>query len=312
MVANKFKIRYMEPFQGVDRSNWSLDDFIFEGEGITWEAQETEILESKTPFIVSNVHDHFLIWYLELKSFLFKERYIDKTHPAFLQVAPIFDASGVPRIRTSAVKIVDEEYMDMHSAIEISGSDYGDPRSEKSQKLLKNIREETKEILKILRGVLSSLSVKTIKDDVQKNEDIKERFTKKGLKRIYLPKFQRTEWPNVSVRFITERQVILSDSKNYKDADFESLGFADDRTKYGKPDLAWELLLEIANNSGQSKVIPTNELDRKAQHKHRIADTLRKIFTNTSDPFDKFHKTYKALFVLIPPPASGSESEYQE
>ena len=133
-------------FDGKNRSKWSLRGFILEGSHILWEVQETEILQSRNPFLVVDAHDHFLIWYFELRDFLVKNEYLDETYPDFSKVALLFEAGRVPRTRGSA--------------IDVEGIGYGNPHSEESKTLLRNIREETKNILAILSELRPVLNKK--------------------------------------------------------------------------------------------------------------------------------------------------------
>ena len=132
----------METFRGLDRSKWSLADFIQEGEMITWNAQETETLETRDTFLAPDVHDRFMLWYLGLKEFLTREGYFLATHPHFSTVSPLQMAGKVPRL--------------IGTALVMSGRGYGDPRSKESQTLFGNIREEAEEILSKLRIIATS------------------------------------------------------------------------------------------------------------------------------------------------------------
>jgi hypothetical protein len=124
----------------------------------------------------------------------------------------------------------------------------------------------------------------------------------KNKKRITLPKFPRTEWSKVSVHFLSERDILLSDGKDTKPADYKSLGFEDERTS--KPDMAWDFLLSVAKGNGETETLLKSERETAKKRKQKVADTLRKIYKNQTDPFDDFFelKKYRALFKIIPPP----------
>ena len=132
------KTMYYSPHEFISRnyrSDWSFDDFIREGTQLSWLAQETEASSSGNKFIAVDVHDHFMIWYLELKRFLSLKGYFNNKHSDYLKVAPLLDAGNVPRLK--------------------GGTEYGNPESLKSQRLLKNIRKEITDILKLLRQISS-------------------------------------------------------------------------------------------------------------------------------------------------------------
>ncbi|GEM_PF-5716902 len=116
-------------------------------------------------------------------------------------------------------------------------------------------------------------------------------------KRITLPKFPRTEWSKVSIIFMDERNIILSDGKNNKPSSFEGLGCDDGRT--GKPDDNWDFFLKLAQGNGQTLPIGKKEREKKKKQKQKITDILRKIFDTETDPFEKeAGGVYKAKFSI--------------
>jgi hypothetical protein len=123
----------------------------------------------------------------------------------------------------------------------------------------------------------------------------------KKKKRISLPKFSRAEWADVSIRFIDERNVLLTGGAKQVSVDYEGLGFSND--KKNTPNRAWGFLFEMAENGGETKVLPTPIPDKIKQLKLQVADRLRTIFKNDTDPFYDANetKTYKAKFKLISP-----------
>lgn len=106
----------------------------------------------------------------------------------------------------------------------------------------------------------------------------------KGKKRITLPRFPRTEWTRVSLKFVDERNVLLSNGKDVKPCDFEGLGCMDDRTE--RPNDAWDFLRELASGGGTSEPRSKKERGRAKKHKQTVTDILRKIFQNDTDPFE--------------------------
>ena len=111
------------------KSNWStkklgdLDNLITDGINITRQAQEGNALYSDNQFLAVDIHHRFVLWRFNIREFVSK--YYPKSAQEF------FEADSVP---------------DMKGGIE-----YGNVTSEKSQTLLKNIREETSKKLDLLR-----------------------------------------------------------------------------------------------------------------------------------------------------------------
>ena len=115
-------------------------------------------------------------------------------------------------------------------------------------------------------------------------------------KRItHLPKFPRTDWARVSVRFIDDRSLLLSDSIETKPCVPESLGCVDERN--GRPDDAWEFLDKVAKGQGATDPISKKEREKQKKQKQRITDILRKVFQNDTDPFETEKEgVYKTKF----------------
>ncbi len=108
-------------------------------------------------------------------------------------------------------------------------------------------------------------------------------FTK-GKKRIHLPKFKPTDWAKITIRFLDERNILItSDKKELTPADYETLGFADE--KRGKPNLAWKFFYGLAQNNGETNTLPTPIPDNIKQQKRQLSDRLKTIFKNDTDPF---------------------------
>lgn len=130
----------------------------------------------------------------------------------------------------------------------------------------------------------------------------------KGKKRLHLPKFKPTDWAKITLRFIGEQNVLITADKKQVPSDYEALGFADD--KRGKPNTAWAFLIGLAQNNGETKTLPTPIPDTIKQHKRQLADRLKTIFKNDTDPFYEptDSRTYKIKLTLIPP---HTESDLQ-
>ncbi len=136
----------------------------------------------------------------------------------------------------------------------------------------------------------------------------------KGNKRLHLPKFKPTEWAKITIRFIDERNVLITaDKKEQVSVDYEALGFSDE--KRSKPNSAWAFLLGLARNNGETKPLPTPIPDTIKQHKLQLASRLKAIFKNDTDPFHEptDSRTYRIKIALIPPSTeSGSPRERYE
>lgn len=133
----------------------------------------------------------------------------------------------------------------------------------------------------------------------------------KGKKRIRLPKFGPTDWSKVTIRFLDERNVFITADKKQVQADYETLGFADE--KRGKPNLAWVFFRGLAQNNGETEPLPTPIPDTIKQQKRQLSDRLKTIFKNDTDPFHDPTETriYKIKIKLEPPQSEGeSRDEY--
>ncbi len=136
-----------------------------------------------------------------------------------------------------------------------------------------------------------------------------ERSISQGKKRVYPPKFTATDWSNVSIRFFDERSVFITAGKKQVQSDYEALGFADG--KRDKPNTAWAFLLTLAQNNGETNELATPLPDTVKQQKRQLADRLKTIFKNDSDPFDDptDTRTYKLKIGLVPPPVDGVQHD---
>jgi len=141
-------------------------------------------------------------------------------------------------------------------------------------------------------------------------KNVEENTLKKGKKRIRLPKFNQTDWAKVTIRFLDERNVLITaDKKELVPADFETLGFADD--KRDKPNLAWTFFLGLAQNNGETKPLATPIPDSIKQQKKYLSDCLKTIFKNDTDPFYYSTEThiYKIKINLISPQLESRDKD---
>jgi len=132
----------------------------------------------------------------------------------------------------------------------------------------------------------------------------------KGKKRIRLPKFKPTDWAKITIRFLDERNVLINaDKKEQVVADYEALGFADE--KRDKPNMAWAFFYGLAQNNGETKPLPKPIPDNIKQQKRQLSDRLKTIFKNDTDPFHDPTETrvYKIKLNLIPPQSENEETD---
>lgn len=140
----------------------------------------------------------------------------------------------------------------------------------------------------------------------EKEIDLNHKFVEdevlvKNKKKISLPKFPRTEWSKVEIRFIDKNTVHIQAGEKTATADYEGLGFRND--KNGKPNTAWSFLFQLAKTNGETQTIPSPIPDYIKQHKMALSDRLKTIFKNDTDPFYDFSEanTYKIKLKLLPP-----------
>lgn len=150
---------------------------------------------------------------------------------------------------------------------------------------------EPKKTLKIEISKIPDLNIKSVEDNV----------LQKGKKRIHLPKFRPTDWAKITIRFINERDVLITADKKQVQSDYESLGFADDKKK--KPNTAWAFLFGLSKSNGETVKLPKPIPETIRQHKTSLAQKLKAIFKNETDPFydSTETQTYKIKIQLIPP-----------
>jgi hypothetical protein len=155
--------------------------------------------------------------------------------------------------------------------------------------------------------IIKDKDIKTIKEKIvnlknklyflEKEPPNKEQVLMNNKKRITLPKFARTEWSKVSIKFIDEVSALLSDSKETKPIIPESIGCLDERTE--KADRNWKFLLSVAKGQGVTKPIIKGEREKQKKQKQKITDILRKIFQNDTDPFEtEKGGIYRAKFII--------------
>lgn len=159
---------------------------------------------------------------------------------------------------------------------------------------------EKERILKLEISKMPELVIRNAEDNI---------FTK-GKKRIHLPKFKSTDWAKITIRFLDERNVLINaDKKEQVVADYETLGFADE--KRDKPNMAWAFFRGLAQNNGETRPLPNPIPDSIKQQKKQLSDRLITIFKNDTPPFYDLteKRTYKIKINLIPPQSEDEKSD---
>lgn len=150
----------------------------------------------------------------------------------------------------------------------------------------KVVSVETQKTMKIEISKMPDLNVRNVEDSI---------IVKNKKKRTTLPKFPRTEWTKVSITFLDETNILLSDGKSTKPSSFIGMGCEDGRN--GRSDENWAFLLKLAKGNGQTPPLSKKERQSEKKQKQKITDILRKIFNNDSDPFEtEAGGVYKAKF----------------
>jgi hypothetical protein len=175
------------------------------------------------------------------------------------------------------------------------------------QKTAATIPEPPTQKIEIVKGKMEVEGLaKGLEAIATKNEDT---TITKNKRVIRLPHFQSTPWHDVTFRFLDERNVLMQGGVKTATADYEALGFSDDKSK--KPNLAWTFLFGMAKNNGETKEIPSPIPDNIKQIKRQISDFFKKLFKNDTEPFYDFSETntYKLKIKLIPPQTEEAPAE---
>jgi hypothetical protein len=132
-------------------------------------------------------------------------------------------------------------------------------------------------------------------------EDASDSNIQRARKKISLPKFKRTDWSKVTIMFLTDRDVFIDADNKQKTSDYESLGFADQKSD--KPNKAWLFFYGLALNNGETPIFETHIPETTKQYKKQVSDLLKNLFKNDTDPFydSTETRTYKLKIRLIPP-----------
>ena len=149
LVLNMFSER-----KNVNKILEKLDKLIVKGINITRLAQEGDAIYHSSSDLVDDAHREYIIWKDDIKKLLNQEKIVKK-----IDIGILYQSDSIPNFK--------------------GGLEYGDVRSEKSQKLLKSIRIETSKKLEFLREVNSKLSEERIEKKLIK-------FVRKNIVKIII------------------------------------------------------------------------------------------------------------------------------
>ena len=210
-------------------------------------------------------------------------------------------------VRPSLYKVHSDINKLLNMAEENAGMTDDEKKLEDINKLISDKRTQKAEP----RPVPSPMKIEISKMPDLNIRNVEDNTLQKGKKRIRLPKFKPTDWSRISIRFIDDRNVLITaDKKDVVSSDYEALGFSDE--KKGKPNMAWAFFRGLANNSGETKELPNPIPDKIKQQKKQLSDRLKTIFKNDTDPFFEptETRTYRIKINLIPPTTEDKEDKY--
>lgn len=180
--------------------------------------------------------------------------------------------------------------------------------------LLSKTREENKKQKEVKQRVyIPKIPIQRIEITAMPELQVRnaeENTLSKGKKRIHLPKFKPTDWAKITIRFLDERNVLIkAGEKEQVTADYETLGFADDRKD--KPNTIWIFLLGLAKNEGKTKELPTPIPQTIRQQKTQLSNRLKAIFKNDTEPFydPTESRVYQIKISLIPPQLDNKKDD---
>ena len=207
---------------------------------------------------------------------------------------------------------IDELYRKVEGSEVLSKPDVQQTLNEISL-LLSKTKEENKKLTKtrqktpVPQTPVQKIEITAIPELVIRN--VEDNTLTKGKKRVRLPMFPHIPWDKASIRFLDERNVIITGDKKTVTTDYEGLGFSNDKSN--KPNLAWGFLFGIAKNNGETPRITSPIPDNVKQLKLQISDFLKNLYHNTTEPFEDFSdaNTYKLRIKLIPPELDAKNSK---
>ncbi len=175
--------------------------------------------------------------------------------------------------------------------------------------LLREVRSKIFKIKIFIKGK-TNVDVDDILIKIEgSNKNFKEEasITKSKKKKFVLFEFpSNTKWENITIKFISNHDVVITiKNKNYP-ANYEVMGFEDEKSK--KPDVQWNLLrllsyrkeVSWSNNSDLS----IKKINAIKHQKKSLSDSLKLFFQINNNPFYNWNtvKAYKTKINLIPQP----------
>jgi len=248
-------------------SSKSLEELILEGINITRNAQEGDALYSSNKFIAVDVHQRYNLWVMDAKD-LFRSCKYNHTKSPYYWIVEKFNLAGsVPFLK--------------------GGPEYGDPSSEKSQILLRNIREETTQKLEWLSELRKALTNK---------------LPSKSQREIMSPSWlsENLKWEDIIIEFKNGEDAVVTIGSESHNVSYKDLGCQDQRKL--KPDTQWIFLRVLAENNGEVSWGDSHAHDQGKKVKQLLSDRLKAYFRLSDDPFYDYRKekAYRIKMTLIP------------
>jgi hypothetical protein len=118
-----------------------------------------------------------------------------------------------------------------------------------------------------------------------------------------------TKWEDITVRFINEKDVVITVNGKSLHTDYKEMGFANRKLKQRPSNIQW-MLLCIVSNYEQGKFDWKGKYATKTvrRQKSRLSHTLRDYFNIPSDPFRPYNEEkgyYQIKIKLFPSPTSA-------
>ena len=152
------------------------------------------------------------------------------------------------------------------------------------------------------------------KQNKKENTIIEEiKSTEVENKKVYFPEFPKDlKWEEISIRFLTEEEVIIDFRKKRYQTTYEMMGFQDRRTKL--PKKQWLILRLFSMRKGElswenNQDLPLKETSQLKKQKQMLSKTLKEYFKIYDDePFYNYRKekAYKIKLTLFPEPEEGN------
>jgi len=235
-----------------------IDELVLEGVNISRIAHPRDALYESDPDFLDALFKRYVIWRHEIRIWAGQEYIGRKIDPSVF-----FEGDSVGNFK--------------------AGIEYGDIRSKESQELIKNIRNETKEKLKVLRKAKTEI-YKIISP------------WNKNIQPIFLP--LGTKWEDVSIEFLDGHNVQIKAKNLNCKVNYKDMGFQDNREL--APNIQWELLQDLAEDGGIKKWGRGADLKLR-KRKQLLSEALKYCFQMKDDPFYNYkqEKMYRIKINLV-------------